>query len=340
MKRIHVYTLFIMSVACTCCGQNKTDVPIDAIKSGTKSTVTSGWPGDTVLQLKKGGNGAILIASLRAVYRYDGKSFTNLTSKLGSRRFSDALEDRKGNLWLATDSGVYYYPSASLREDGESLPAVQTGVQHFTTRDGLADNRVICMYEDKAGIFWFGTAGGASRYDGRSFQSFIMNGEYRWDTFITTFMEDKIGRLWISARGGISIYDGKTFTRLANKDDSAYDVFSMIQDKKGNIWLGGWDGLRRYDGKTFTKFAHNEGYNFILEDKKGNIWTSGIIGGSIRALSRYDQKSLYNKEPTVTEIMSGRISTFSGILEADDGSIWFGYDGKLYRYDGKTVHEF
>ena len=41
-------------------------------------------------------------------------------------------------------------------------------------------------------------------------------------------------------------------------------------------------------------------------------------------LSRYDEKSLYNKMPTVTEIKSGGIMDFLGILEANDGSIWFG----------------
>lgn len=309
-------------------GQDQINVSKDSIKPQKLDKVTSYWLGDTVLQIKKGSNGSILIAASRGVYRYDGKSFANLTGKLGSNRFQDALEDRKGVLWLATiDSGVYYY-------NGKSF-------QHFTTRDGLADNDVICIYEDKAGIIWFGTKGGASRYDGKSFRNFITKGEYRWDTFITTFMEDKTGKLWISARGDISIYDGKTFTTLTNKDNRVYDVYSIIEDKEGNTWLGGWDGLRRYDGKTFTKVAHNQGYTFIIEDKKGNIWTSGRIDGSIWALSRYDQKSLYKKESTVTKIMSGRLRrTFSGILEADDGSIWFGYDGGLYRYDGKTITDF
>jgi ligand-binding sensor domain-containing protein len=335
MRYAHIYTLFLILVSYTSCGgQNQTNVPKDNIKPETRDTVTSNWPGDTAIQIRKGSNGTILIASFRGVFRYDGKSFINLTSKLGSYRFHDVLEDRKGGLWFATwDSGVYYY-------NGKSLPAGQAGFQHFTTREGLADNRVIYIYEDKAGIIWFGTAGGASRYDGKSFRNFIMKGEYRWDTFITTFMEDKTGKLWISARGDIFIYDGKTFTTLTNKDGRVYDVFSIIEDKKGNIWFGGWDGLRRYDGKTFTKFEHNKGYNYIIEDKKGNIWTSGSIGNSTWALSRYDQKSLYNKEPTVTVIMSGPIRTSSGILEANDGSIWFGNNGGLYRYNGKTVTDF
>ena len=29
-----------------------------------------------------------------------------------------------------------------------------------------------------------------------------------------------------------------------------------------------------------------------------------------------------------------------GILEANDGSIWFGSRGEVYRYDGKTITDF
>ena len=31
---------------------------------------------------------------------------------------------------------------------------------------------------------------------------------------------------------------------------------------------------------------------------------------------------------------------FLGILEANDGSIWFGSCGGVYRYDGKTITDF
>jgi hypothetical protein len=48
---------------------------------------------------------------------------------------------------------------------------------------------------------------------------------------------------------------------------------------------------------------------------------------------------LYNKKSTVTEIMSGG-PAFLGILEANDGSIWFGSGGWVHRYDGKTFTDF
>jgi hypothetical protein len=80
----------------------------------------------------------------------------------------------------------------------------------------------------------------------------------------------------------------------------------------------------------------------IIEDKKGNIWTTGAVNpnGNVWALSRYDAKSLYNKMPTVTEIKSGGRMDFLGILEANDGSIWFGSGSGVHRYDGKTFTDF
>ncbi len=333
MKYIHVYALFLMSVFYTSCGQNQTDVLEAYIKSEFKDTVTSYGPSRMVRNVKQAKNGDILIAAYNGVFRYDGKSFTNITSRIPSPSFWDVLEDRKGNLWFGTrDSGVY-------RFNGKSF-------QHFTTRQGLASNISLHIYEDKAGNIWFGTGGGASRYDGKSFRNFTTK-EGLSHNGLNTIMEDKTGKLWFGTRGDACFYDGKTFTVFRNKDGKAFNnVWSIIEDKKGNIWLGDNDGLWRYDGSTFTKVTPR-GASAIIEDKKGNIWTTGNVnppGGTVWALSRYDHKSLYNKKPTVTEIMSIKgTGALCGILEANDGSIWFGALGPqsgVYRYDGKTITDF
>ncbi len=356
IKYFPAYTLFLMLVSLSSCEQNQTNVPQDNIKSNSagysesqlKEADTSKVPMSMVRNVKQARNGDILIASYLGVFRYDGTSFTNLTSKISSPRFSsfwDVLEDRKGNLWFASrDSGVYYYPSASLRAGGKSF-------QHFTTKEGLANNRVGKIYEDKAGNIWFATGGGASRYDGKSFRNFTTK-EGLSNNDITTIMEDKTGKLWFGTRGDACLYDarlndevgqGKTFTVFRNKDGKAFNnVWSIIEDKKGNIWFGD-NGLWRYDGSTFTKVSQRGAYA-IAEDKKGNIWTTGAVNpnGQVWALSRYDAKSLYDKEPAVTEIMSGG-PAFLGILAANDGSIWFGALGLkigVYRYDGKTITDF
>ena len=258
MKYITVYTLLLMPVFLSCCGQNQTNVLQDNTSKGHYSgsqlkensagnlavslAATSKVPISMVRHVKQARNGNILIASYLGVFRYDGTSFTNISSEISSPRFSsfwDVLEDRKGNLWFGTrDSGVYYY-------NGKSF-------QHFTTKDGLGSNSALHIYEDRAGNIWFGTGGGASRYDGKSFRNFTTK-EGLSNNALTTIMEDKTGKLWFGTRGEACFYDGKTFTVFKNKDGKAFNnVWSIIEDKKGNIWFGDVDGLWRYDGRTFT----------------------------------------------------------------------------------------
>lgn len=329
MKYVHVYTLLLLIAFCTCCGgQARTNLIKGSVNAETKDTVTSYGPNTMVRNLKKGRDGSILLAaSFAGVFRYDGKSFTNLTSKIGSRRFWDVLEDRRGNLWFSTtDSGVYHY-------NGKSF-------QHFTTREGLASNAVMCIYEDKAGIIWFGTGAGISRYDGNAFRN-LTTKEGRWNNDITQIIEDKAGKLWIGTRDEAFVYDGKTFTTLSHEGKPFKNVWGIIEDKKGKIWLGGNEGLWRHDGNTFVQVSRS-GASAIMEDTKGNIWTTGIVnppGGMVWALSRYDEKSLYNKKTSPAEIMSIE-KMLCGILEANDGSIWFGSISGVYRYDGKAVTDF
>jgi ligand-binding sensor domain-containing protein len=339
----YLYTLLLTFVFCTSCqGPKKTERPTVTTKSETKDKITSQQPNTMVRHIKQDRKGNILIASYKGVFRYDGKSFTNLTRKISSPSFWDVLEDRKGNLWLASkDSGVYHY-------NGKSF-------QHFTTKEGLANNRVSAIYEDKAGAIWFATGGGASRYDGKSFQNFTAKDGLP-NNDITTIMEDKTGKLWFGTRGEACFYDGKIFTIFKNKDGIAFrNVWSIIEDKKGNIWFGGSIienkkgdtlfvsvGLWRYDGSIITKVSQR-GASAIIEDKKGNIWTIGELKpNGDWALSRYDEKSLYNKKTIVTEIMSikGGTGMLCGILEANDGNIWFGSLNGVYCYDGKTITDF
>ncbi len=311
--------MFLVSVYCTVCkGQTKTDLPPDTIKYETKAVITSHGPTTSVRTIRQDRKGNIWLASNEGMIRYDGKSFTNITGKLSSDRFMSVLEDRKGNFWFATyGSGVYYY-------DGKSF-------LHFTTKHGLANNRVSTMYEDKTGNIWLGANGGVSRYDGKSFLNFATNGGISSND-VNAIIEDKNGKLWFGTRGHTYIYDEKTFTVFTNKEGKDFkDVWSVIEDKKGNIWLGGGNGLWRYDGTTLSNLAERS-VGYVYEDKKGNIWTSR------HELLRYEEKSLSAKKPTATKIAQSQ--NLFGIFEDDEGSIWFGAFDGVYRYDGNTITDF
>jgi ligand-binding sensor domain-containing protein len=324
IKYVPVYALLLMFVFCTS-SKGQTDRPTATIRFESKDVISSHGPTTSVRTIQQDKKGNMWLASNEGIIRYDGKSFTNITGNLFPACFFSLLEDRQGNFWFGNfGSGVYYYDGKSLR--------------NFTTAQGLVDNEVMCFYEDRAGMIWIGTRRGASLYDGKSFRNFTSKEGFS-SIAINSIIEDKKGKLWFGTSGSTYVYDGKTFTVFTSKDGKAFNnVWSIIEDKRGNIWLGGGDGLWRYDGRTFTNFTENF-VSYVYEDKKGNIWTSGgSDNGQGFALSRYDEKSLSTNKPTVTQITQS-LNLF-GILEAADGSIWFGAFDGVYRYDGKTITDF
>ncbi|UFH57677.1 two-component regulator propeller domain-containing protein [Spirosoma sp. KNUC1025] len=315
----------------------KNDLPKDTIKAESKQVPTAYGPSHITRTLKQDRKGNIWMATFGGVYRYDGKSFTNVTSQVSSAHFFSVLEDRKGNFWFSTvGEGVYYY-------DGKSF-------QQFTTKEGLASDQVLDIYEDKAGTIWFGTGGGATRYDGKSFRTYKMNeglhltpDERRFlkdDNDVNSIIEDKTGKFWFATRGHAYLYDGKTFTLLTHEGTPFINVRTIIEDKKGAIWLGGLYGLWRYDGSRFTNVSER-GVAYVYEDKKGVIWTSSLTNWGW-SLFRYDGETLSTKNPTVTKVELDSDDTKTmlfGILEATNSHIWFG-SGGAYRYDGKSITDF
>jgi len=331
VKYVKLFALFLLIVFYSFCNaQNKTELPTEVI--------TSHGPNTSVRIIRQDRKGNIWLASNEGSIRYDGKSFTNITGKLSLDRFFSVLEDRKGNFWFRNyGSGVYYY-DARLNDEvrqGKSF-------QHFTTKEGLVNDRVFTIYEDKNGNIWFGTIGGVSRYDarlndevgqGNSFRNFTTK-EGLSNTDVTTIIEDKTGKFWFGTRGNAFVYDGKTFAIFTHEGKTVTNVWLIMEDKKGNIWLGG-NRLWRYDGSAFTQIDQM-GAGVIIKDKKGNVLTS--IGGPI---FHYDEQSLSDKKPHVTVIKTkyeGRRNLPFGMLGANDGSIWIGSD--RYSYDGKTLTDF
>lgn len=323
------------------------------------SEIVSHGPTSITRNIIQDRKGNIWMASWQGVFKYDGRSFINVTNKVSSARFFSVIEDKKGNFWFSSvGSGVYHYNGKSFK--------------NFRTKDGLASDRVTALYEDKSGNIWFSTEAGASRYDGKSFRSFKMSeaplpteadsmhvsayqgrlpADHWTHNDINAVIEDKTGKFWIATRGYTRIFDGGKITTVTNKDGKPFtNVRSIIEDKKGNIWLGGNDGLWRYDGKTFTNFTRKF-VGHVIEDKKGNIWTSSesannldkaltVNGGKTAAwaLSFYDALSLSDKKPVATEITHN--SMIFGILEDNRGGIWFGAVDGVYRYDGNTTTKF
>lgn len=345
--------LFVFIASCN--GQNQTTPPEDSISQiesnlpDSISIITDfntiynpNAPKRITRKIRQDKEGNLLIAAFEDIIRHDGNSFTNFTKEEGldSCDAFDVLEDRKGNIWIAsTHFGVFHYAPSIKNKTGRKA------FTQFTTKDGLAHNRTMCLYEDRAGNIWIGTQGGASCFypsaslkaGSKPFRNFTTKDGLTHND-INTIMEDRTGKIWFGTRGTACVYDPSTstFTEIKNDEGKPFEnVWSIIEDKRGYIWLNG-GGLWRYDPirDSFTHITDMVGI-CIYEDKKGNIWfNTGLFESG---LSRFDEKSLLSEKPIATQVFKGLIGMYWGISEDKEGNIWVGGGDGVWRYDGKTV---
>ena len=293
----------------------------------TRDVVSMRGPRSITRNVLEDKAGNIWLATWQGIVRYDGKLFTNFTLKEGLRRFHVFSV-------LEDRAGNLWFGTIGggvYRYDGKSF-------RRFTTDDGLADNSVACMLEDSAGNLWFGTEKGLSRYDGRRFRNFTAKEGLSSDS-VNSIAQDRAGNLWFGTRGGVSRFDGNSITAFTDGEGMSFpNVRSIVVDKAGTVWMGGQRGLWRYEPgrKSLTRIT-KQFIGYLFEDRKGNLWVSGsAIDDLGMTLSRYDGKSF-------TEIAKRDRSNggqIFGIAEDRSGNIWFGTMDGVWRYDGRSLTGF
>jgi len=101
----------------------------------------------------------------------------------------------------------------------------------FSQEDGLANNDVKAILEDREGHLWFGTrGGGVSRYDGKEFITFSMEDGLVHNT-VWSIMEDRKGILWFGTAGGVNRYDGFVFQNLVREQQQRIEVQQQLMQE-------------------------------------------------------------------------------------------------------------
>ena len=195
-----------------------TSFPIPAATENDFSRPVSGLK--LIRDIKEDRAGNIWFATNGAgVYRYDGKSLTNISTREGlcNNYVNGILEDKKGNLWFATQhGGVSRYVPSKLPGVSKLPPVNQSELTTFTQKEGLCGSQIGSMFEDKAGNIWFAAnsliypathRGNACCYDGKRFEPFTDNEGLLAHNFIQNIFEDSKGSLWLASTGGLFRFD-------------------------------------------------------------------------------------------------------------------------------------
>jgi signal transduction histidine kinase/ligand-binding sensor domain-containing protein len=269
---------------------------------------------------------------------------------------------------------------AALAARAVSLPAAQAALQaaaplpetlrfeHITADDGLSNDSVGFIFQDRQGFLWLGTQDGLNRYDGYRFTVFRnepANPNSLSNNSVTCMAEDPEGMLWIGTLGGgLNRYNPRSgaFTRYlhnpANPGSlSSNSVTALHVDRIGRLWagtLGGGINVLDPQAGTFSHYRADPGNPYalssdnisaILEDPSGVFWIgTGGYGIEGAGLDRFDPQNSqaihYQSRPDDANSLSS--NTISALAMDDGGVLWVGTGGTnqqgrgLNRLDTRT----
>lgn len=292
-------------------------------------------------------------------------------------------ESQDGLVWVGTDNGLLCYDRNTLVDNsltemlkgirirhvgstkngdvlvstyakyGQVLYSIDGTIQNWTTRDGLAGDRVRVAIEDKNSNLWIGTTTGLTKIDHVSNElvSYTKN-DGLINEYVMCLYEDKDGLLWIGTDGGgiCIMKDGKIEQTLSTKDGLAGNViFKIQQDKSGVFWVSTGTGLTRIDDGVLKNFSAQNGLGTdsifqILIDYTDTVWMTsnrGISSISLKVLdeaAQNDEVFLDPKFYTKNDgLRSGGVTSTSLCMYDSLGRLWFTLIDGFAIYDPVKV---
>ena len=245
----------------------------------------------------------------------------------------------------------------------------QTIGEHYylnslTIRDGLSQNTVYDILQDKAGFMWFGTKDGLNRYDGSSFKIFKYD---RTDehslgnNYILALYEDVEGNIWVGTDMGLYIYYPERdvfepFKQLSDEGTTIDNAAAMIVgDKNGDVWITvERQGIFHYNLQTKALRNHTlKEFPFLTSNVHDELADFVKPGISTLDIDRFGEKLIrslgctpnflnYNGYPASIcvsvndEVVHGipkknRILQEGDIVSLDAGLIYKGYHSDAAR---------
>lgn len=205
-----------------------------------------------IITLYKTSAGDILAGTWNGLFKYNrGKdNFTHIP--FFNSHIQCIHEDESGTLWVGTyGDGVYYLnDKKNIKGRMEYRPGIP---------NGLINNYVNNLFEDKEKNFWFCTERGLSHYDTKTgkIKNYTIEDGLP-DNQIFRIMEDNSGAFWISTAKGLSKFNlsSNEFANYHTANGLPTEQFnynSSFKNDDGTLFFGTVKGMISFNPKDFIK---------------------------------------------------------------------------------------
>jgi signal transduction histidine kinase/streptogramin lyase len=256
------------------------------------------------------------------------------------------FEDREGNIWITTPSGVdrfrvgsFMPPTGVLQVSFAAMAADSNGGLVYAEFGGAgrhlaADGSVrefgsivaTCAYRDPDGVVWFGSQPTAPRiaelyrYERGRVDRVDLPADILPNFDVQSITMDTSRSLWISVvRNGIYRRSAGVWSQPTQLPDAGkLPAIVMTADSQGRVWLGyAGNRVALWDNGKVRTYTASEGLEvgnvLAIHEKGAHLWVAGERGLAIFESDRFRTLSTEDREV---------LQAITGLAETDEGDLW------------------
>ena len=291
------------------------------LQNGTLTgfSVKDGLPDARITGLCRGHSGKIWTVGWNGISSWNGTRFVGHTAvNAAVSEGTSCSEDRDGNLWVASSSGLFRAHAGQLNKMDRS--------------SGLSGNVVSDVFEDREGNLWVATSTGLDRLE---------DGAVRTHSPAARDYSGTLGPIVADDRGVVWTVSNKQMARIAANTISVWPMpagstaSTLLVEPDSGFLIGTDTGLRHWSPEHTALMPTTTGLDVksMLRARDGSFW----IGTANRGLLHWRPSS--GSRTPFEEGVSDRFITT--LAEGRDGAIWAGspFGGGVYRLaDGHVRH--
>jgi len=279
-----------------------------------------GLPEDTIQALARTHDGYLWIGTSGGLVRFDGVRFTVFsrenTPAFRENSISALLTARDGSLWIGTQGG------GTLRYWNGSF-------QRYGASEGLSNEFVGTVYQDRQGTIWVGTEWGLFRLVGKRFERVDSPGGTIPAMWVYGMTQDNAGRMWIAGAGLVAVRGDRSVVYYTGRKNEFFRP--VLEAPDGSIWAGSIVGLESLapGASQFRRIAPRDcAVKTLVRDSSGNLWV-GTTNGLIQY--RDGRQTMFTAPDALPD------NQVSVVFEDSERNLWLGTGNGLVRWSPTSV---